>query len=193
MGGGYVGRIFSGFRDYATGAVHLEPAIDGGTRGIVTTNPTGIALGLGEVFSAAEFFSLESGISRNYVITTPADGNIGFIAEIETSGIAELFFFEDTDADPDGTLADFADLNRQTKNTTGVVVRINPTINDDGTQLPFETQLGFSGKGSDEFGGNAGGGLILDNSSVYLLRLTSTSSGNICNVNITLTESAPRV
>jgi len=192
MSGGYAGRILSGFRDYATGAAHLEPAIDGTTRALVTEGVVSQGLGLGEVFSAAEFFTLESGISRNYVITTPSTNSIVFASEIETSGIAQLFFFEDTVADPDGTLAEIADLNRKTKKTTSIVVRINPNITNDGTQLPFETQLGFSGKGNDEFGGASGGGLILGNSSVYLLRLTSTSAGNLCNVNLTFTESAPR-
>ena len=193
MSGGFVGRIFTNVKDYATGATHYMPAIDGQTRGIVTTNVLNSALSFGEVFSGAEFFTLETAVDQDYVITTPATGNIVFAAEVETSDMAQLFFFEDTVSDPDGVLAEFADLNRNTKNTTSIVVRINPNVTADGTQLPFETQLGFTGKGNDSFGGASGGGLILDNSSVYMMRLTSLSAGNFCNVNLTFTESQPRV
>lgn len=193
MSGGFVGRIFTDFKDYATGAVHHMPAIDANSRAMVTVSSTTNNLARGEVFSFAQTITLENGIDRDYVLTIPAPKlNVTFLAEVEASDVALIEFFRDTVASG-GTPIVPADLNDRTRNTAQTVIAADAVITDDGTEFPFETQLGFTGKGNDSFGGAAGGGLLLRNSTNYMLRITSLAAGNLLNVNITLIEAADRI
>lgn len=186
--------IFGGrIRDYATGGENHSPAIDEETRGMVTVSAVANNLTRGEMFSFAEAITLENGIDRDYVLTIPAPTlDVSFFAEVESQGEALLEFFRDT-AFTGGTPVVPADLNDRTRNTAQTVITADATISDDGTKFPFDTQLGFAGKGNDTFGGSAGGGLLLRNSINYMLRITSLAAGNLINVNLTLIEAVDRI
>ncbi len=188
--------IFGGrIRDYATRGENHSLAIDEETRALITVGALGNNLARGETFSFAETVTLENGFDRDYVITTPTAPptiDTSLIAEVESSDIAQLEFFEDT-VFTGGTPVVAVDLNRRTKSTCLAVITADGTISNDGTKLPFDTQLGFSGKGNDSFGGAAGGGLLLASSTNYMLRVTSLSAGNIININLTLIEAVDRI
>lgn len=182
-------------RDYAHGGENHKLAIDEETRALITVGPLGNNLARGETFSFAETITLENGIDRDYVITTPTAPptiDVSFLAEVETSDIAQLEFFEDTEF-TGGSAVVAVDLNRRTKSTCLAVITADATISADGTKLPFDTQLGFAGKGNDSFGGAAGGGLLLTSATNYMIRITSLSAGNIININLTLIEAVDRI
>lgn len=180
-------------KDYATDGENHHLAIDEETRGLITSSTLGNYERRGELFSYAETITLENGVERDYVLTTPGPTlDISFFAEIEASDICEVKFFKGTAATGGSALVP-ADLNDRTANDPTVTIAADPTVTDDGTKLPFDTQLGFSGKGNDSFGGTGGGGLLLANSKKYMLRLKSLSANNLINVNLTHVEAVDRI
>ena len=162
------------------------------TRGLVISADIEVSLSLGEVFNYADFQVVNSGVDLNFTFTTPASPDIVLFAEITTSLAAELRFFENTTIGAGGTTRIPFDVNRRTQNTADIVIKENPVITADGTQLTA-VSFGFTGQGNSSVGSTGGGGQILANSEDYLLRLTSLAAGNIVDVSLTLQERVNRI
>ena len=130
---------------------------------------------------AGSFFSagisnaaLANGAVLELLIQTPATGTIHLRGEAAAGGNAGIEMYEGTTFSAAGTASPSANHNRLSSNVSTVVVTHTPTLTADGSQLVSDIIIG--GQTGKAFGGSVSPEeWLLDQSQVYLLRLTNTA------------------
>ncbi len=136
-----------------------------------------------EIHGGSHYFieDFQTGVANaatiEFVITTPdTDKHAHMTFVIEAVYAWKLEIYEGVDSNADGILVTPYNSNRNSANTSGMVVRLNPTINSDGTKI-IGAQYGAGRK----FGGaaNRNDEMILERNNAYLYRITSLQNANI--------------
>jgi hypothetical protein len=117
--------------------------------------------------------------SIDFVMTTPATGQIHLLFQIEGTGETLVQVYENTAHSDDGTPVTVYNNNRQSSNTTSATVQSDPTVTGVGTLLA-SALFGVASNPSKTFGGDTrrDDELILKQSEDYLFRITSNSNNN---------------
>lgn len=138
----------------------------------------------GLTFFYADSNTIGSGSSQDYLITTPANKYVHFVFNADGSAITSMYLYEG--ADRTGTTPQtIYNSNRLSATAASTTVAKGTSAGTtDGTRLVVYsggTATNQSRSGAD-FG--FAGELILKQSTKYLLRITSGTAGNLCNVNM---------
>ena len=95
------------------------------------------------------------------------------------AGPVNIDMYVGTDADDDGTLWESINRDNASINTADVIVRLNPTINSDGTKLPVEFVILSDGTAATAIAGGESkeGQIFVARKDVkYMFRLTNTEA-----------------
>jgi hypothetical protein len=140
-------------------------------------------LHMGEVFRYYDAATLASGSSQDYLFTTPDTTlSIHLLLHIDGSAITSFSLFEDSDK-TGTTLQTIVNANRNSTNTSTMTIHKGVSGGTtDGTHLVYYA--------SGSAGGNSKSPAIFDyvsewvlkRNSKYIIRITSGTNGNLCNL-----------
>ncbi len=130
----------------------------------------------GDAYTYCEQNTLNADATRDLLIVTPDTGVWGhFLWRIRGSGEASMALYEGTTTSNDGTGVTEVNRNRNSANTSDLVVTHTPTITGVGTVICMQ-HFGSSQKaGGEERAVNE---FILKQNTKYLLRVTSEAASN---------------
>ena len=139
----------------------------------------------GEMFRYRDAITLGSGVSQDYLLTTPATPWPHLNMTADGTAVTSFLMYEATDK-TGTTLQTAFNANRNSANTPLMTVHKGTTGGTtDGTQL-FVYSSGVATSGSSrapsdvEFAGE----WMLKANTKYIIRITSGTSGNLCNISL---------
>lgn len=138
----------------------------------------------GKTFSVAKRETLALSSTNNIVIDTSAVTSdflvfLPVVFKAFGAGPINVDLYFGTDADEDGTIWQSTNRDNTSSNTSSVVVRYNPTINNDGTKLPPEFTIFSNGTAAvAEAGGETREGLVFNarKDGKYMFRVVNTEA-----------------
>lgn len=128
--------------------------------------------------------TLGSAVSQDYLITTPADKYCHFIFNADGTAVTSMSLYES--ADRTGTTPQTAYNSNRVSATAATITVAKGTSGGttDGTRIV--TYAGGTASNQSKSGADFGfsGELILKLSTKYIIRITSGTAGNLCNLNL---------
>lgn len=156
--------------------------------GMITTNLNNGAVGDGKLFQVYSKITILTATTHNVAFTTPSDKDILVMPTVISTSADKLTFrYYEGATFTGGTLITPVNQNRQSTNTSGVVVRGGVTVSTQGTQLAQVWMAGAESVGQTRTGGSSGGGEThwrLKRNTTYILSFQNESaSSNIVQFN----------
>jgi len=144
----------------------------------------------GNHYFVASFNTVDDGDNLDFCVTTPNNLNeFHMVFDVQSTSQLEIYLYEDADFDNDGTTITPINSNRNSSNSSTLIIKLNNTINDTGTLLskqswgtainPIKVTGGGFGRETE---------IILKSNTKYLFRFISRSNGNLVNYRSTWYE-----
>jgi hypothetical protein len=156
--------------------------IDSATDAVNTVDYSHHEIHSGDHYFIADFTSLDTAGTIEFIVTTPDTTKWGHLVfSVQGTNQTEIDVYEACVETGDGTAITPVNNNRNSSNTSGLVVKYDPTtISDDGTRLSGQ-KFGVSGTPVTSRGGDTrrDDELNLKQNTKYLIRVTSLGDGNV--------------
>jgi len=160
--------------------IEIDP--ENGAGGLVTISDFNYYVHAGQAFEWNANWTMSSGQVHRILFTTPSSPpDINLVYNAYASGATTVEFYSGTTyTGGTGTAGTAWNRNRQSSNTADTSVLVDPTVISDGTLLRSDEITSAanikSGATSGDFDTST---WVLDESTVYMLKITSGANGNV--------------
>lgn len=127
------------------------------------------------------------------VITPDTEKQTHLLFSVDGTGQTELYMYEDSDFDSDGTPVIARNSDRNSSNTSGMIITTEPTINSIGTLISSQN-IGIAVTPAKTSGGtiNRDDEIILKSNTKYIIRMVTKSDANIISYRASWYEHTPK-
>lgn len=137
----------------------------------------------GETFRYSNPVTLGSGASQDYLITTPVSGkSMHATLSIDGTAVTSFFIYEATDRSG-STLQTYFNANRNSANTSTATIHKGTTGGtSDGTLLASYASGTSTNQSKSSANVTHDSEWVLKTNTKYIIRITSGTAGNLCNL-----------
>jgi len=137
---------------------------------------------MGEVFRYTDAVTINSGSSQDYLLTTPVTPYAHLKLNADGAAITSFFFFEATDR-IGTTLQSTYNANRNSATAAGMTIKKGTSGGTtDGTQLMTYSSGTAQGNSRSPAALDYASEWVLKPSTKYIIRITSGTASNLCNI-----------
>jgi hypothetical protein len=157
--------------------------VDDASQAVITIDNHHHEIHEGDAYFYSDSVTLASAATQDYLITTPNTTKWAhMVVEMDGTAVTTFQFYEGATR-TGTTLQTLWNNNRNSANTAGVTIHKGATGGADGTLMKAYSSGTSSGNSKMPSTLGFGSEVILKQNTKYLVRITSGTAGNLCNIN----------